>query len=506
MSKTGQRINPKESIMRAITVMFDSLNRKYLEPYGCDFTITPNFKRLAEHSVRFENFYAGSLPCMPARRELHTGRYNFLHRTWGPLEPFDQSAPQILSQKGVYTHFISDHAHYWQEGGLTYHNRYSTYDFIRGQEGDLWKGEVCGFTGNLDFRRQDKVNRKYMADEQQHTLVRAFNAAKEFIVNNASQDNWYLHIEHFDPHEPFFAPERFKELYAHMSADDFDWPPYSETGDNAAERILAARANYCALLTMCDEYLGRLLDIMDEENMWENTMLIVNTDHGYLLGEHGFFAKNYMPVYNEIAHIPFFIWDPVSKRKGETAKQLAQTIDIAPTLLDFFGVEKGSHMQGESLLKVIRNNENIHDCVLFGNFGKHVNITDGRHVYMKCTENTDRQLYNYTIMPTHIFTPFSIEELIRADRALYNGFKFTQGVAVMRVPTDSETAPGNSCYQYDLHIKYGDLLFDLENDPGQDNPIDNPEIKALLTQKMISLMKESETPPEQFKRLGLEVL
>lgn len=74
--------------MKAIIVFYDSLNRRYLPPYHpqCD-TIAPNFCRLAEKSAMFCNSYVGSMPCMPARRELHTGRYNFLHREWGPLEP-----------------------------------------------------------------------------------------------------------------------------------------------------------------------------------------------------------------------------------------------------------------------------------------------------------------------------------------------------------------------------------------------------------------------------------
>ena len=87
--------------MKAIMVMFDSLNRHMLPPYGCDDVIAPNFKRLAERSVTFDNCYAGSLPCMPARREIHTGRYNFLHRSWGPLEPYDDSMPGILKANGI---------------------------------------------------------------------------------------------------------------------------------------------------------------------------------------------------------------------------------------------------------------------------------------------------------------------------------------------------------------------------------------------------------------------
>ena len=59
-----------------------------------------------------QNAFIGSFPCMPARREMHTGRYNFLHRSWGPLEPFDDSMPESLHQNGVHSHKVTDHHHY----------------------------------------------------------------------------------------------------------------------------------------------------------------------------------------------------------------------------------------------------------------------------------------------------------------------------------------------------------------------------------------------------------
>jgi arylsulfatase A-like enzyme len=71
--------------MRLVYVLFDSLNRHALECYGGTAIATPAFNRLAERGVVFDNHYVGSLPCMPARRDLHTGRLNFLHRPWGPL-------------------------------------------------------------------------------------------------------------------------------------------------------------------------------------------------------------------------------------------------------------------------------------------------------------------------------------------------------------------------------------------------------------------------------------
>jgi arylsulfatase A-like enzyme len=73
--------------MRAIFVLFDSLNRTAMGCYGARALKTPNFDRFAERAVTFDTHFVGSLPCMPARRDLHTGRLNFMHRSWGPLEP-----------------------------------------------------------------------------------------------------------------------------------------------------------------------------------------------------------------------------------------------------------------------------------------------------------------------------------------------------------------------------------------------------------------------------------
>lgn len=96
--------------------MYDTLCRHFIPTYGNEWVKAPNFERLAKRSVQFNNFYVGSMPCMPARREMHTGRYNFLHRSWGPLEPFDDSMPSILHRNGVHSHKVTDHHHYWEDG------------------------------------------------------------------------------------------------------------------------------------------------------------------------------------------------------------------------------------------------------------------------------------------------------------------------------------------------------------------------------------------------------
>jgi arylsulfatase A-like enzyme len=488
--------------MKAIMVMFDSLNRHMLPPYGCDWVHAPNFQRLARHSVTFDNCYVGSMPCMPARRELHTGRYNFLHRSWGPLEPFDDSMPGLLKKDGIYTHLVSDHYHYWETGGATYHTKYNTWEICRGQEGDPWKGQVKApeepdyvgkFSGHRqDLFRQDLINRGYMQREETHSQARTFSKGLEFIRTNQGEDNWFLQIETFDPHEPFFSYQKYKDLYPHeYNGRHFDWPLYKQV-DETKEEIDHCRYEYAALVSMCDAYLGKVLDVMDELDLWKDTMLIVNTDHGFLLGEHDWWAKCSMPFYNEIAHTPLFIWDPRSRRKNERCDCLVQTIDIPATLLEFFDVQLPQDMLGKPLKDAISENKTVRDALLFGIHGGHVNCTDGRYVYMRAPVHPDNTpLYNYTLMPAHMHVMFSINELSSIELA--EPFPFTKGVRTMKIKAND---------YFGTH-KFGTLLFDLSHDPDQLNPIHEPSVEQKMITHMISLLKENDAPAEQYVRLGL---
>ena len=480
-------------------VMFDSLNRQMLPPYGCEWVHAPSFERLAERTVVFDNCYVGSMPCMPTRRELHTGRHNFLHRSWGPIEPFDDSMPQILHENGVYTHLVSDHYHYWEDGGSTYHSRYSSWEISRGQEGDTWKGEVKDPTipdnlrrTNPPLWRSDWINRKYMQNEEDQPQAKTFKAGQEFIKNNWKEDNWFLQIETFDPHEPFFAQQKYKDLYPHeYNGPHFDWPDYAEVTETP-EQVQHLRKEYAALLSMCDHYLGTIIDLMDELNMWDDTMLIVNTDHGFLLGEHGWWAKSIPPWYNELANIPLFIWDPRVKTRGERRKALVQTIDFAPTLLDFFGVDIPPDMQGVPLEKTIASDAKVREACIFGIYGGHVNIVDSHYVYMRASIRPENlPLYEYTLMPTHMRKIFSPEEFSSVELA--EPFSFTKDCKVMKI----EALQDQDSY------RFGSLLFDLIKDPGQTNPIVDKDIEAKLLSSMVRITRENDAPQEQFERLRL---
>lgn len=482
--------------MKTLMVMFDSLNLRTLPPYGCDWVHAPNFTRLAEHTVVFDRAYVGSMPCMPARRELHTGRYNFLHRSWGPLEPFDDSMPELLKKGGVYTHLVSDHPHYWEDGGCTYHPRYNSWEISRGQEGDPWKGmvrepDVPDHLGEL--WRQDVVNRSHLTTVESQPQARTFAGGLEFLETNHADDRWFLQIETFDPHEPFYTQREFKDLYPHdYHGPQFDWPSYRSVTETE-EQVQHLRYEYAALVSMCDRQLGLVLDAMDRYDLWSDTMLIVNTDHGFLLGEHGLWAKTVHPYYNEVAHMPLFIWDPRSGKKGERRNALVQTIDLPATILDYFGFPLPEDMQGRPLARTIVDDTPVRDGCLFGSHGGHVNYTDGRYVYMRAPREAENQpLYDYTVMPTHMRSMFSVEEL--ATTELAPPLSFTKGVPVMKIKTASTRMDAYSA---------GTMIFDLENDPEENHPVQDRELENRLAREMVALMEANDCPPEQYERLGL---
>lgn len=493
--------------MKAIMVMYDTLTRDFLQPYGYDWVKTPNFKRLAQRAVTFDTCYAGSMPCMPARRELHTGRYNFLHRSWGPLEPFDDSMPQILRENGIYSHLVSDHQHYWEDGGATYHTRYESWECSRGQEGDPWKARIGTRRAETVFTKtspseplgmrletHDAMNRAHIGtDHRKMPQDVTFSAGLDFIDANHAVDDWFLQIETFDPHEPFFTQQAFRDLYPDdYRGPDCDWPPYDVVlqGDDTVKHV---RNLYASLITMCDSYLGRVLDKMDEYDLWNDTMLIVNTDHGFLLGEHGWWGKTIMPMYNEIVHTPLFIYDPRSMAQGERRKSLVQTIDLPATLLEYFGLPLPEDMEGRSLRPVIERDEAIREYGMYGMHASYVCITDGRYTYLRAPIAMDNQpCFEYTLMPAHMRDLFGVGELMGAE--LHKPFPFTKGCPVLQIPVDHFECNG---------AIYGSKLFDVQADPGQLHELDDPANEARLARALVCCMKENCAPVEQFERLGL---
>lgn len=485
---------------RAVMIMFDTLTREFLPNFGNEWIHAPNFKRLQSKMMTFNDFYAGSMPCMPARREIQTGRYNFLHRGWGQLESFDDSVFERLKENDIYCHLVTDHSHYFEDGGGTYHNRYSTWEGFRGQEADPWMPAALASKSTNEhpmsqtqgyFVTQHFANRTRQLKEEDFSSVKTIDAGLTFLKNYVNEDRWFLQIECFDPHEPFYVPEKYRKLYDSLEHDQVPyWPAYQYNEDVSDEDQLNLRKEYAALISMCDFHLGKLIDFFDEHQMWEDTLIMVNTDHGFLLGEYNWYGKSVM--YQEVIHTPFFMHVPEYRsQQGQSIEGIGQTIDIPVTLLDYFEVKDTNERDGKSLLNIINQKEN-HESILFGVNGGHVCIYDGRYIYMRASiDPSNGPMTQQTLTMTQM-TGFYANDFLK-DLRVIKGNRFTNGYPVLEM--DFST--------YIDSYSMGHLLFDMSKDPKQERPLNNPEIEEQMVQKLKEKMHEIEAPLSEFIRLGL---
>ena len=489
--------------MKCVFIVLDTVRRDYLSAYGNDWVNTPTISRLASEGITFDNHWVGSLPCMPARREFMTGRYNFIYRGWGPIEPYDDTMPTELRKHNVFTHLLTDHDHYFELGGENYHTSFNTWDFFRGQENDPWGSMVDRMAlpehlGQLS--QQNWRNRRLQQKEEEFSGPRTAQAAVEWICANKDSDDWLIQVEIFDPHEPFYCTDKYREMYNDTwDGPHFDWPSYDAVHESP-EAIAHIRKCYAGLLTMTDHWIGKIIDSLEENGILDDTLIIFTTDHGTMLAEHDYWMKNIMPMYNEIVRIPLIIRLPGKQKAGQRVDALTQTIDIMPTILEHFACQSPPHVHGQSLLKVAETGRGRKDAI-FGYFGIALNITDGRYVYMRNPVNEDGgPLYAYTAMPTGGLNQWYARKVYdKVEMGRY--FSHTYNLPLFKIPEEGK-APRhhrNEAPFIDRH-----QLYDIVADPQQKTPIPDPEREQYFVSRISAHLNACEAQEDQYLRLGIE--
>lgn len=484
--------------MKTILVLSDSLNRHYLPPYGNSWVQAPNIQRFSERSITFDNHWIGSAPCMPARRDMLTGRLHFLERDWGGLEPFDIPFPHLLRDEAdVYCHMETDHYHYFHVGGENYHMPFNAWSFYRGQESDTYVSRVIppAAPEHLGrWRAQYAQNQTAFKKAADYSTPKTFQGAIDWLNANQGADNYFLWIEAFDPHEPFDCPQEYLDRYD----DDWDGPLYNWSGyevvDGHSEATHHLQRQYAATLTMMDEWFGKLLDEIERQDGLEDTLIILTTDHGHLLGEHNRTGKNNWHAWNEMAHIPLIVHLPGSRHAGERRNQLTQNIDIMPTLLDYFNVPLEHPIHGESWKSILEENTPIErNALLYGWYGRAVNLTDGKYTYFRAPAHESNQpLYRYFLTPG----TFSLRDV--CSREFYDGAELGNYLSyteypVLRVPVN---APREKEW---AHTK----LFDIQSDYPQETNLVGRDIESAYQALLVETMKKMDAPNWQFERIGL---
>ena len=451
---------------------------------------TSSLDRLAERGTVFENCWSGSFPTKPARRDILTGRYDFLERGWGPLEHDDLDLPRQVSGprriRSVYqvpkegfsvSYLIS-------EGGK-FHTGYTGFEFMRGRvvhpwyipRRDLSSAEEEQLSSAERYFRRVHL---YRHSEKDETCAQVFTRAAEWLERNHAFKDFFLHIDIMPPHEPWDPPEELVKIFDPKGYDVEGWnphPPYVPwRGRITEEQFNSFRACYAATVVLVDRWLGRLLDTIDRLDLWKNTLLIFMTDHGTFNGDHGRIGKLQTHLHDAQAHIPFIMVHP-ELAHGQRRSQLVQLVDVYSTTLAATGRPIPPDRHGLNLLPVLEDaNAKTRDYAVAGFYGHSVTITDGDWILHQAPLEANKPLYWYG----HCLSTF-----FKIDLGLYIGGRREAQVArFFATPT---------------------WLTDKRSDPSevvnlaQERPHKLREMQRALKQKLIEL----KAPVEQLDRLGL---
>ncbi|WCO69108.1 sulfatase-like hydrolase/transferase [Iamia majanohamensis] len=526
----GERTGPRN----VAVVLLDSLNRHMLGCYGGGEFATPNLDRFAAgRATRFTRHVTGSLPCMPARHDILCGSLDFLWRCWGSVELWERPVTAHLEAAGVVTQLVTDHPHLFETGGENYHTDFRGWDYQRGHEGDPWRtwadpswvGTPArpaapagwfyernhGFAG---ITKAYDVGRTHLRAEEDFPGPRTMAAAAAWLRDATPHhpDGWFLFVDEFDPHEPFDTPPHWADRYQEGPQPDeaLIWPPYADGAISRGTLTEAEgrhiRAGYGGKLSMIDDWFGRILDAFDERGLWDDTALVVCTDHGHHLGEErrgrDIWGKPSVPQFEPIGHTPLLVsWPGVGG--GGTCDALTTNVDLFATIADAFSVEVGHRTHGRSLAPLLDGRATaIREWAVGGVFGRWVQVTDGDRKYARAPEGDLFPLSmwsnRWSTMPLHIA---GIEALPPPDHRAVLDTMPGSDIPVIRQPF----GPGDRLPMWVAEPRNVDdhHLYDLTVDPDEAENRVGERVERELADLLRTALAELEAPDEQLARLGL---
>jgi len=355
-----------------IFIISDTFRWDYLGCYGNKWISTPNLDRLARRSAVFDRAYAASFPTVPHRMDLVTGRFTFTYRQWEPLPKDEVTMAEMLGEAGYTTMLIADTPHILEDG-YNFDRGFSGWEWIRGQETDRYMTDPvevklpCAShklrTPEIVKRHLRNISRRQ--SEEDCFVAQTMLRAVKWLERNYRQEKFFLWVDTFDPHEPWDAPKWYVEKYdPGYKGEEVIYPVYGNCNYLTEAELKHIRALYAAEITLVDRWVGILFQKIEDLGLFNNTAVIFTSDHGFYLGEHGLIGKaiitedsfEYVPLYEEVARIPLFIWLPGLK-KPFRCSSFVQPPDLTATILDIAGVKKSERIQGKSLLPVIEGKE-----------------------------------------------------------------------------------------------------------------------------------------------------
>ena len=353
--------------MRVLFVDIDTLRPDHMGCYGYERNTTPNIDSVCADGVRFDNYYCSDAPCLPSRAALVSGMFGIRNgavghggtaadrrltgRDRGFSDPIDDgNFHNIFRRAGMHTVSVS-----------TFAERHSSYWFDAGFN-------ECYNVGGCGIESGEKV----------------IPVALDWLNRNKDRDNWFLHVHLWDAHTPYRAPKSFgnpfedeplnnwitedvlekhkkmtgphgiNELSMYNDATDSRFPRALGKGENLSD-VKKIFDGYDCGIRYADMLIGQLFNCLKAQGIYEDTAIIVTSDHGENMGELAIYSEHGtadMPT----CHIPFIMKWPKGQ-KGISDKGFHYNLDLLPTVADLLGVEHFEHWDGESYAKIVTDGE-----------------------------------------------------------------------------------------------------------------------------------------------------
>jgi len=358
---------------------------------------TPAFDRLAAEGTRFANHFSVTSPCGPARASLLTGTYARTHRSVRNGIPLDHRFTNLaLEARAVgyrpilfgFTDTTLDPRHFAEAEVMRLGEEGELPGFDIGvslnlKTLDSWRQhlsargkQIDGETASLLTPADGRIGAPAGHDEASSQTAFLTEQAIDYIAGAA--DGWFVHLSYLRPHPPFVAPAPYHALY-----DPADMPAPVRAPTRAAEAAVHPWlgheierinrqmnglsnavgegedyerhrnqhvATYYGLITKLDHWIGRLLDALREQGRYDDTLIIITSDHGELAGDHWLFGKS--GWFDKSYHVPLIVRDPSAPAasRGSAVTAFTESIDVMPTILDWLGRVPPRQCEGVSLV------------------------------------------------------------------------------------------------------------------------------------------------------------
>jgi len=375
----------RTTCLNILFICTDQFNAECTHYAGHPLVRTPNLDLLAEHGTVFTNCYSNSPVCVPARAAMFTGLYPHEVEAYDNASPFDGRVPtwaNRLTDSGYICRatgkldFLYNHNYGMQEVD-TVHDHHTSPDI------------TAFFRRPLVPRINSREQIEAFIEETPHPDTRFVKETVRFLKEEAPtlEKPWMHYLGLNCPHPRWVIPERFYRMYPlediPLPKMPNGWPPqlhpvlaetnrYNKFDERFPEEtIRRARAAYFGMITMLDEWVGEILEALEQSGEAGQTVVIFTSDHGEMLGEHGMWFKN--TPYEQAARVPLIISGPGFE--GKTVEAPVSHVDLAATVLELGGVEPPRKLRGRSVIPLVKGTESPSERWVYGELNNEGMIT-----------------------------------------------------------------------------------------------------------------------------------